>query len=85
MRSTARGTSPAFMVYASDLMVNKSYRLMIIAERGLYFTLLCECYANRAVPKSPHDLAKWLGYPPAEIRTALTRRVLSFLSRIQGN
>lgn len=72
------------MVYASDLMVNKSYRLMTIVERGMYFTLLCECWANGAVPKPPDDLAKWLGYPLAEIRVGLTERVLSFFIEESG-
>lgn len=83
-RGSLMKSAPAFMFYASDAIADKRYRLMTLPERGLYLSMLCECWVNRAVPKSPDDLAKWLGYPPGEIRAGLTERVLSFFIEESG-
>lgn len=78
--SAARGTSPAFMLYASDLMAGKSYRLMTLAERGLLLSMWCECWANSEIPGSPEELAAWLG-KPNEVIDALTPKVVEFFER----
>lgn len=80
----AMKTAPAFMVYASDTIADKRYRLMSLEERGLLLSLLCECWVNRSVPTNAGDLAQWLGYPVAAINAALTERVLSFFDEDQG-
>lgn len=74
-------TAPAFQFYASDTMADLNYRLMTLEERGLFLSLLCECWVNRAVPTDSSGLAKLLGFPVDTIRTALTERVLSFFER----
>ncbi len=71
-------TAPAFQFYASDTMADRRYRNMSLEERGLYISLLCECWFNRSVPAEPHSIAKLLGFTKDEIATALTERVLSF-------
>ena len=76
--------APAFMFYASDAIADKRYRLMSLQERGLLLSLLCECWVNRSMPTSPADIAKWLGFPPEEIKQALTDRVLSYFDNQGG-
>lgn len=80
--SASRGTSPAFQVYAFDLMAKRDYRLMTLAERGLLFSMLCECWANIDLPASPDELATLLGKPDAE--QALTNRVKKFFIESDG-
>jgi uncharacterized protein YdaU (DUF1376 family) len=70
-------TSPAFMFYASDAMADRRYRLMTLAERGLYISMLCECWVNFTVPSNKSQLAKLLGYQEVEIEANLTERLLS--------
>jgi hypothetical protein len=77
-------TAPAFMMYASDTMADRNYRLMSLEERGLFLSLLCECWVNRAVPTDSSGLAKLLGFPVDTVRTTLTERVLSFFERKGG-
>lgn len=80
--SAARGTSPAFQVYAFDLMVKRDYRLMTLAERGLLLTMWCECWANIEIPTDLDELATLLGKPD-EVRSALTSRVVAFFEKTQ--
>jgi uncharacterized protein YdaU (DUF1376 family) len=78
--SAARGTAPAFQVYAFDLMAKREYRLMSLSERGLFFSMLCECWANAEIPANPDELATLLGKPD-EVQVALTQRVIGFFER----
>lgn len=71
-------TAPAFQLYASDTMADKRYRSMSLEERGLYLSILCECWVNRSIPADPSSIGKWLGFPKEVIEAALTRNVLSF-------
>lgn len=77
-------TAPAFMFYASDTIADKRYRMMTLAERGLYISLLNECWVNRSMPVEPNAVAKWLGFSVEEIKPALTGRVLSFFIEADG-
>jgi uncharacterized protein YdaU (DUF1376 family) len=77
-------TAPAYQFYASDAMADKRYRLMTLAERGLYLSLLNECWVNHSIPADPNAIAKWLGYSPDEIKSALTERVLAYFKSNQG-
>ncbi|MGC2458728.1 MAG: hypothetical protein WA435_12125 [Gallionellaceae bacterium] len=81
--SAARGTSPAFMLYAFDLMVKQDYRLMTLEERGLLLSMWCECWANPEIPADPDDLATMLG-KPGEVQKALTPRVLAFFEKTKN-
>lgn len=77
-------TAPAFQFYASDAIADKRYRLMSLAERGLYLSLLAECWVNQSVPADADAIARWLGYSPTEIKSVLTERVLSFFKDEKG-
>ena len=71
-------TAPAFQFYASDTMADKRYRSMSLEERGLFISILCECWVNRSIPADPLSIGKWLGFSKEVIEAALTRNVLSF-------
>ena len=75
-----REQSPAFQEYASDLLANRSFRLMGLAERGLLWSMRVECWVNGSIPSSPVDLAALLGKPIAEVEEALTIRVREFFA-----
>ena len=53
--------APAYQEYASDILANRSYRAMTLAERGLWDTIRKECWVNGSVPSSKPELAKYLG------------------------
>lgn len=70
---------PAYQEYAASMLSNREFRLMSFAERGLLFSLRLECWENEQVPTSVDELARYLGYAAAEVETAFTKRVKSFL------
>lgn len=70
---------PAYQEYASELLANKNFRLMSLAERGLLYTLKLECWANVTVPGEMSLLAKYLGITSNEISVAYTDRIKSFV------
>lgn len=70
---------PAYQEYASELLANKNFRLMSLAERGLLYTLKLECWANVTVPGEKGLLAKYLGITSDEISIAYTDRIQSFV------
>ena len=53
--------APAYQEYASDILANRSYRAMTLAERGLWDTIRKECWVNGSVSSSKPELAKYLG------------------------
>lgn len=74
---------PAFQEYASSMMAKTQYRIMSLAARGLLYSMRLECWVNHELPSDPDILAKVLGFPPADVRTALPS-VMSFFSDQNG-
>lgn len=77
-------TAPAFQFYASDVIADKRYRSMSLEERGLFLSLMCECWVNKSVPVDPEKLGQWLGFPATAIKSAMTEQVLSFFQSQQS-
>lgn len=69
---------PAYQEYAADLLANRHYRLMSLAERGLWDMMRKECWVNKSVPADLEVLAKLLGLTQAEVKANFTDRVKSF-------
>ena len=69
---------PAYQEYAADILASAQFRLMTLAERGLFDTMRRECWVNGAIPNQPAHLAKYLGFSEIEITKNLTSSVLSF-------
>ena len=73
---------PAYQEYAADVLANQTWRMMSLAERGLWSTLRMECWVNGKVPSDPSKLARLLNIPADEIASALTPLVLQFFDQI---
>lgn len=58
---------PAYQEYAAHLLSDRTFRLLSLAQRGLYYTLKLECWVNGSVPSDPAKLSAILGYSVAEI------------------
>lgn len=69
---------PAFQCYAANLIADKNYRLMGLAERGLWVSMYLECWVNEGVPLSPDDLAKFLGFSTNDVESSMSQHVMSF-------
>ena len=78
---TYRETPPAYQEYASDMLANRNFRSMSLAERGLLNTLRLECWVGGAMPESPSRLALLLGFSTEEIQCAFTPAVMSFFAK----
>lgn len=85
IQSHPEKAAPAFQEYASDLLADRNFKMMSLSERGLLYTLKCECWVNRVIPADPEDLAKYLGLQPNDIKGGLTRRVLGFFTECNGD
>ena len=70
--------APAYQEYASDILANRSYRAMTLAERGLWDTLRKECWVNSSVPSSKPELAKYLGIPQDMANELLTPNLMKW-------
>lgn len=69
---------PAYQEYAATILADRNFRLMTLAERGLFFTMRLECWQNSTVPASTKELAKYLGYESSDIENLLSERVKAF-------
>ena len=58
---------PYFPCYASNILADKHYRLMTLAERGLWISIYLECWPNKSVPSDLSSLARYLGFPQDEL------------------
>lgn len=76
---------PAFQEYASDILSDRKFRMLSLAERGLLMTMRLECWVNKLIPATPSELAILLNLNPANVQEALTNRVAGFFERHDGN
>lgn len=81
---TQNRKAPAYLEYAASILANKHYRLMNLAERGLFYAMRLECWENQDLPANANDLAKYLGMNESEVNAAFTDRVKSFF-KTDGN
>lgn len=82
--SQNRDDLPWFPMYASNMISDKRYRQMEPIEKGLWISMLLECWSNGSVPADPSDLAKWLSWSIDDIKAGLTDRVRSFFEEAKG-
>lgn len=54
---------PYYKMYPGDAEGDKSYRLMTLEERGLFWTLLNLCWINDGLPFETEELAVLVGVP----------------------
>ena len=76
--------APAYQEYAADILSNREYRLMTLAERGLFITIRLECWQNNSLPADLNEMAKCLGFDTNEIEQCFTAKVKSFYEEKDG-
>ena len=74
---------PFFPLYAANIIASKAYRLMTLEQRGLWITILTECWVNDGIPESPEEMAKYLGFSEETIIKAKFN-LSSFSLKIEG-
>jgi hypothetical protein len=72
-----RRAPPAYQEYAASRLADRIYKAMSAAERGVFYSMRLECWANRALPSIKRDLARVLGLDMSEVQQGLTKRVLA--------
>ena len=82
---TRNRPAPAYQEYASDILANRSYRAITLAERGLWDTIRKECWVNGSVPSSKPERAKYLGLPPEEINKLLTPNLMKWFKELDSD
>lgn len=63
---------PAFMFYAANVSAKSEWRRMPFAERGLFLTMLMECWVNQEIPADPMNLASYLYSDHTEVCNLLS-------------
>lgn len=67
---------PYFPLYAANIIASKRYRLMNLQERGLWISILMECWPNISVPNDVEELTAYLGARDGEISQQCLDKVL---------
>ncbi|MBU3565060.1 DUF1376 domain-containing protein [Polynucleobacter sp. MWH-HuK1] len=75
---------PYFPFYAANIMSNRAFRLMSLKERGLFITLLMECWINGSIPSEFVDMSKILGFTFDEVKSAYTNLHSAFFHQQGG-
>lgn len=70
--------APAFQEYAAAMMAKIDYRVLTLQQRGLLMSMRFECWVNKALPKDPSILARYLGFERSEIEANLPAVMLFF-------
>lgn len=60
--------APAFQFYPKDFLADERVRLMSLAERGAYITLICHCWSEGTIPADVATLARVIGTPETALR-----------------
>lgn len=69
---------PYFQCYAANLIADKHFRMMSLLERGLWISILLDCWPNKGVPATPSKLAKYFGFDVDEIKGAMSDDLMTF-------
>lgn len=75
---------PAFQEYASSILANRHFRVLSLAERGLWHTIRLECWVNHSVPSDPATLARVIGFNTDEVRNGLPS-LMPFFTESNGS
>lgn len=82
---TSDRPAPAYQEYASDILANRSYRAMTLAQRGLWDTIRKECWVNGCVPSSIPELAKYLGLDLNEVTKLMDSKLMFWFKIINDD
>lgn len=76
--------APAYQEYASDMLANRTFRLLGLAEKGLLYHMRLEYWVNKDLPSKVDELAKTLGLSESDVLDAFSPNVLSFFKNNGG-
>jgi uncharacterized protein YdaU (DUF1376 family) len=62
---------PYFPLYAANLLALRPFRVMNLEQRGLWITIMMECWVNGSVPANQNDLSKLLGLDLETVKRTL--------------
>jgi hypothetical protein len=74
---------PAYQEYASQMLASRSFRLMTASQRGIFYTMRLELWANEMLPAEPGTLAAILGLDASDVAAALSA-VMPFFTSENG-
>lgn len=75
---------PYFPLYCANILASRPFKLMTLEQRGLWITIMMECWVNGSVPSDMPSLSKCLGVPLEDIERSLTQIQFAFLERKGG-
>jgi hypothetical protein len=76
--------APGLMIYPSDMLSKREYRMMGADERALLYSITLECWVNGSVPSDPEQLAKIVGLGLDVVRRGFTDNLIYFLDESEG-
>ncbi|CAM3613187.1 hypothetical protein [Polynucleobacter brandtiae] len=77
-------TVPYYPLYAANIIASRPYRLMSLAERGLWISIYMECWVNGGVPSDFSEMAKILGFTEGEMQAFFTKYQTAFFIEVNG-
>ena len=69
---------PYFPMYAANIIASRTYRLMSLAERGLWVTITMDCWINGGVPSNFKEMSKILGFSEEELKQYFSKYQTTF-------
>ena len=63
---------PYFPLFAANILASRPFRVMTLEERGLWITLMMECWVNGSVPSDLREMSKFLGLSAEEVSRVAT-------------
>jgi uncharacterized protein YdaU (DUF1376 family) len=76
---------PAYQEYTSNRLANRDFKQMTLAEKGLYWCMLLECWENGSVPENAKELSKILNLDINEVEENLNFRITKYFELIEGS
>jgi uncharacterized protein YdaU (DUF1376 family) len=75
---------PYFPLFAANYIASKPFRLMSLSERGLWITVMMECWVNGSVPSNLSEMSKFLGFSKQELECCFSKIHSSFFE-VEGD
>jgi uncharacterized protein YdaU (DUF1376 family) len=64
--------SPAFQFYPAEFLASRKVHRMSMTERGVYITLLCQCWLDNGLPTDLDELAEGVEMKPDQFKRMWT-------------
>ena len=57
---------PFFIIYAEEMLSDEDFRLWTATERGIWITLIANCWREGSIPSNQKILASWCNMEPKD-------------------